>query len=168
MNTNLSTLWVVDPSKDKFGVGINEIQTSWTLLDLKRANIEDMTTKFRTLHKQKKILRCQQRKERYYSHPFLRIDFSTSIQFCRTSPNLLDWCFARKMNSSLESWRLWNWKLNCNMKNTDPPRAWSQTWSQKGVWVVCLDLFELFKSCSSGRCRYEVSMRYTIWYNIIS
>lgn len=118
MNSSLDTLWVVEPSKDKFWVVIHELQTSWKLPDLKRANIEDMTTKLRTLRPNKRKSNKILAAKRKMSFPSISSYWlKASIPFCRTSPNLLGWCFARKMNSSLESWRLWNWKLNCNMKN---------------------------------------------------
>lgn len=174
MNSSLDTLWVVEPSKDKFWVVIHELQTSWTLPDLKRANIEDMTTKLRTLRPNKRKSNKILAAKRKMSFPSISSDWlKASIPFCRTSPPGL---MFRQENELIVG-KLKTLKLEAELQHekwiysTDPPRAWSQTWSQKVCWAVCWDLFEVFKSCSSGRCRYincQCDMLFDMIYHIIA
>lgn len=159
MNTNLSTLWVVDPSKDKFWVVINEIQTSWTLLDLKRANIEDMTTKLRTLHKQfwksMKILAAKR-----------KMSFPPDIP---KAPGLM----FRQENELIVG-KLKTLKLEAELQNEKWDLQILQEHSPKHGPKRCFGLFVWTYLSSSNLITMEdadISMGYIIWYrwyNIIT
>ena len=176
MNSSLDTLWVVEPSKDKFWVVIHELQTSWTLPDLKRAQhrgYDDQTQNFTT--KQKKIQQNpgSEKKDVIPIHFFGLIEsIHPILQNIPKPPGLM----FRQENELIVG-KLKTLKLEAELQHekwiysTDPPRAWSQTWSQKVCWAVCWDLFEVFKSCSSGRCRYincQCDILFDMIYHIIA